>query len=107
MFPDKIYYEPDVLNYPLGQELKEKYAAVPWIEIESHNKIDELRSNENAQFANMKRHLIIGTRKTHKYVPNHKVSDFWFLTLLPDAVPCVCTVIWYAIIINVLTFDFL
>ena len=76
MFPDKIYYEPDVLNYPLGKELKEKYAAVPWIEIESHNKIDELRSNENAQFANMKRHLIIGTRKTHKYVPNHKVSDY-------------------------------
>ena len=24
----------------------------------------------------MKRHLIIGIRKTHKYVPNHKVSDF-------------------------------
>lgn len=76
MFPDKIYYEPDVLNYPLGQELKAKYASVPWIEIESHNKIDELRSNENSQFANMKRHIIIGTRKTHKYVPNHKVSDY-------------------------------
>lgn len=76
MFPDKIYYEPASLDYELGQYLKEKYKDLPWIPIESHNKIDELRTRPNIDFPDMKRHLIIGIRKTHKYVPNHKVSDF-------------------------------
>ena len=56
--------------------LKERFSKVPWVEIENHNNIEELRTNPNAKFAKMKRYLIIGIRKTHKYVPNHKVSDF-------------------------------
>ncbi|MBE7717930.1 SPL family radical SAM protein [Lacrimispora indolis] len=76
MFPDKIYYEPESLEYELGRYLKEKYSDLPWIPIESHNKIDELRTRPNKDFSAMKRHLIIGIRKTHNYVPNHKVSDF-------------------------------
>lgn len=76
MFPDKIYYEPASLDYELGKYLQEKYRDIPWIPIESHNKIDELRSQPNRAFPSMKRHLIIGVRKTHSYVPNHKVSDF-------------------------------
>ena len=76
MFPDKIYYEPQIITYELGKYLKEKYKNIPWIEIDNHNKIDELRTNSNKQFAKMKQHLIIGVRKTHKYVENHKVSDY-------------------------------
>lgn len=76
MNPDKIYYEPAALQYELGKILHEKFSDVPWVEIENHNNIEELRSNSNKEFASMKRHLIIGIRKTHKYVPNHKVSDF-------------------------------
>ena len=76
MFPDKIYYEPGILDYTLGQQLKEKYKEKPWIPIQSHNNIEELRSNPNSSFPAMKQHLIIGTRKTHRYVPNQKVSDF-------------------------------
>ncbi|WP_026890073.1 SPL family radical SAM protein [Lacrimispora aerotolerans] len=76
MFPDKIYYEPDSLNYELGQTLKEKYSDVPWVPIESHNKIDELRTRPNKDFPALKRIIVIGVRKTHNYVPNHKVSDF-------------------------------
>lgn len=76
MTPDKVYFEPDVLKYELGRTLQNKFENIPWIPIESHNNIEELRSNENNEFAKMKRHLIIGVRKTHKYVPNHKVSDF-------------------------------
>ena len=76
MFPDKIYYEPDSLNYELGGLLKEKYKDIPWIPIESHNKIDELRTRPNKDFPELKRLLVIGVRKTHNYVPNHKVSDF-------------------------------
>lgn len=76
MFPDRIYYEPAAMEYELGKMLKNKYPDVPWIEIENHNNIEQLRSNSNKEFIKMKKHLIVGIRKTHKYVPNHKVSDF-------------------------------
>ena len=35
-----------------------------------------MRKKENSEFLNMKRNLIIGVRKTHKFVENHKVSDY-------------------------------
>ena len=76
MFPEKIYYEPKALDYELGKILKDKFSHVPWAEIETHNNIEQLRTNPNKAFTAMKRYLIIGVRKTHKYVPNHKVSDF-------------------------------
>ena len=41
---DAVYYEPSVLSYPLGQQLKEKYADLPWQEIESHNHIQQFRN---------------------------------------------------------------
>lgn len=76
MYPDKVFYEPAILNYELGKQLKEKFINVPWLPIESHNNIEELRSNPNKEFPRMKRYLIIGVRKSLKYTPNHKVSDF-------------------------------
>ncbi len=76
LFPDKVFYEPAALEYQLGRQLKEKFVAVPWIPVESHNSIEKLRRSPNEQFARLKRHLIIGVRKTLKYTPNHKVSDF-------------------------------
>ena len=75
-FPDGVYYEPAALNYPLGHFLREKYAHLPWTEIENHNNIPEFRQSANSAFPKLKRHLIVGVRKTHRYVPNHKVSDF-------------------------------
>ena len=74
--PTAIYFEKDIANYELGKELLEKYKDVPKIEIENHNNIEEMRKKENKEFTNMKRNLIIGVRKTHKFVENHKTSDF-------------------------------
>lgn len=74
--PDAIYYEPDIKNYILGKELLERYNNVPKIIIENHNNIPEMRNKSNTEFGKMKRNLIIGTRKTHVYTPNQKVSDF-------------------------------
>lgn len=76
MKPKKIYYEPSIINYKLGKELLDRYKDVPCIEIESHNRIQELQKRPNADFVEMKKYLIIGVRKTHKYVPNEKSSDF-------------------------------
>ena len=75
-FPDIIYYEPESMNYELGKLLHDKYASSKWIEIQSHNDIPELRSASNSAFPQMKQYLVIGVRKTHKYVENHKVSDY-------------------------------
>ena len=74
--PDGIYYEKEIENYKLGKELLEKYKDVPKKIIENHNNIEEMRKKENSEFAKMKKNLIIGIRKTHKYTENHKVSDF-------------------------------
>lgn len=76
MHPEKVYYEPAVLDYKLGKQLKEKFSTVPWEPIESHNNIEKLRKNPNQEFPHMKRLLILGVRKSLKYTPNHKVSDF-------------------------------
>lgn len=73
---DAVYYEPDSLSYELGKQLKEQFDSLPWIPIESHNSIKEMQEKPNKEFGHMKRNLIIGTRKTHKYVENHKVSDY-------------------------------
>lgn len=74
--PEAIYYEKDIEEYILGKELLEKYKEVPKNIIESHNNIEEMRKKENKEFTKMKKNLIIGIRKTHKFVPNKKVSDF-------------------------------
>ena len=74
--PEKIYYEEGIENYELGKKLLKQYKELPKVIIENHNNIQEMREKENVEFPKMKRNLIIGIRKTHKYVPNSKVSDF-------------------------------
>ena len=76
--PKAVYYEQNALNYQLGKELLEKYEKqnIPLIQIENHNNIEEMRKKQNSEFTNLKQNLIIGVRKTHNFVPNHKVSEF-------------------------------
>lgn len=57
--PKAIYFEKEILNYPLGKELMDKYKDIPKVEIENHNNIEEMRKKENKEFPNMKRNLII------------------------------------------------
>ncbi len=76
--PEKIYYEPISENYSLGKSLLKQFSDmnIPMEQIQNHNNIESLRKEPNSSFTRMKRYLIIGTRKTHKYNPNEKVSDF-------------------------------
>lgn len=76
--PDRVYYEPDIEHYPLGRELLERYraAGTPLTPIETHNKIPELRARPNADFGALKRHLVLGVRKSLTHQPNNKTSDF-------------------------------
>lgn len=74
--PKEIYYEKEIQNYYLGKMLLEKYKDIPMKEIKNHNNIEELRKKSNSEFIKLKQNLIIGIRKTHKYVPNYKVSNY-------------------------------
>lgn len=76
--PKAVYYESKVKEYELGKKLLEQYENenIPTYVIENHNNIEEMRSKSNKEFPQMKQNLIIGIRKTHKFVPNNKISDF-------------------------------
>lgn len=74
--PNAIYYEKQVEEYELGKELLEKYKDIPKFKIDNHNNIEEMRKKENKEFPKMKRNLIIGIRKTHRFVPNNKISNY-------------------------------
>lgn len=76
--PKEVFFEKDIINYKLGKELLEKYKSkgINCVEIENHNNIEEMRKKSNKEFPNMKQNLIIGVRKTHKFVENHKVSNY-------------------------------
>lgn len=74
--PKAIFFEKEIENYELGKELLKKYEKIPKVEIENHNNIEEMRKKSNKEFMEMKRNLIIGVRKTHKFVENHKTSDY-------------------------------
>ncbi len=86
---DAVYYESQALEYELGKMLRQKYAHLPWVEIESHNRIPELTAAHNRDFPKLKQHLIIGVRKTHKYVPNHKVSH-WLVPYTSSGCRAMC-----------------
>ncbi len=76
--PKEVFYEKEIENYELGRELLQRYKekGINCIQIENHNNIEEMRKKENKEFPKMKQNLIIGIRKTHKFVPNHKTSDY-------------------------------
>ena len=74
--PKGIYYEKEIIEYTLGKQLMEQYKEVPKFIIENHNNIEEMRTKQNSEFPDLKRNLIIGVRKTHKFVENNKTSDY-------------------------------
>lgn len=74
--PNQIYYEKEIENFELGKKLLKQYENIPKVIIQNHNNIEELRKKENSEFPKLKKNLIIGIRKTHKFVSNHKTSDF-------------------------------
>lgn len=98
---DAVYYEPSILSYPLGQQLKEKYVDLPWREIASHNHIQQFRNAQNHEFPRLKRNLIIGTEKHINIQKIIRFLIFWFPIRLPDAVRCVFIVIWSVITTSV------
>lgn len=76
--PKRVIYEKDSENYYLGKKLLDFYKekGIKCDVIENHNNIEEMRKKQNSEFKDIKQNLIIGIRKTHKFIENHKVSDY-------------------------------
>jgi spore photoproduct lyase len=77
--PDLVYFEPDALKYPLGQELHEKFSALgtPVKITPSHNRITDLPgSTELEKYRIAKRTLVVGIRKTLKFEPSKPSAEY-------------------------------
>jgi spore photoproduct lyase len=76
--PQKVYYEPKILEYEQGRQLIDKYSKlkISLIEIERHNKIEELRNLPDSEFINLKKYLILGVRKSTRLIENNRSADF-------------------------------
>lgn len=76
--PREVFFEKEIENYELGRNLLNRYKSknIKCTQIENHNNIAQMRNKQNCEFPQMKQNLIIGVRKTHRFVPNNKTSDY-------------------------------
>lgn len=85
--PQLVYFEPDALQYPLGQELKEKFEKMG-IEIRyttSHNQVRNLPGDNDFQkYRVAKSTLVVGIRKTLKFDTSKPSAEY----AIPFATGC-------------------
>lgn len=85
--PQLVYFEPDALQYPLGQELKEKFEQMG-IEIRyttSHNQVRNLPGDNDFQkYRVAKSTLVVGIRKTLKFDTSKPSAEY----AIPFATGC-------------------
>lgn len=67
--PQRVYFEPSSLDYPMGQRIynycKEK--SIPILQTTSHNQVRGIPGEtEKARYANARKTLVVGTKKTMK-----------------------------------------
>lgn len=76
--PTRVYYENSVRDYTQGLRLLDRYRemGIELTPIKAHHKIEELHHLPNQEFLNMKKYLILGTRKTIQLTENDKSADY-------------------------------
>lgn len=86
--PQLVYFEPEALNYPLGQELKQKFEKMN-IEIRettSHNQVRSIPGDtELQQYRNAKSTLVVGVRRTLKFDTSKPSAEY----AIPLATGCI------------------
>lgn len=85
--PDLVFFEPQALAYPLGQELYQRYQKeqVPVKMTTSHNQVRGIPGEtELEQYRNAKRTLVVGVRKTLTFEPSKPSAEY----ALPLATGC-------------------
>ena len=66
-----VYHEPGIFDYPLGRKLKRDFADLPWHEIKSHNRIEEMTLDDYKSAAFI----------TDEKVTEKKISDYRMVTV--------------------------
>lgn len=77
--PDRAYFEPGALDYPIGQEIYERLRAmnVDILYTTSHNRVTNIPGdNELQQYRNAKRTLVVGVRKTLKFDTSKPSAEY-------------------------------
>jgi spore photoproduct lyase len=77
--PDLIYFEPQALEYPLGQELYNRFknSNIPVRMTTSHNRITNLPGkNDLEKYRIAKKTLVVGVRKTLKFEPSKPSAEY-------------------------------
>lgn len=77
--PDRAYFEPASLDYPLGQEILKrlKDLNVEILSTTSHNRISNIPGETELQvYANAKRTLVVGVRKTLKFDTSKPSAEY-------------------------------
>lgn len=67
--PDRVYFEPEALNFPMGEKIHKfcKNNNIPIFETTSHYQVRDIPGEtEKAKYANAKRTLVVGTKKSLK-----------------------------------------
>lgn len=78
-YPRFVYFEPRALNYPLGQELKEKFEnmGLELRETTSHNQVRNIPGDTDLEkYRNAKQTLVIGVRKTLKFDTSKPSAEY-------------------------------
>lgn len=77
--PDLVFFEPDALNYPMGEELYEKFKSlgVPIKQTTSHNRVTGIPGDSPTEaYRNAKRTLVVGVRKTLKFDTSKPSAEY-------------------------------
>lgn len=77
--PDRAYFEPAALDYPIGQEILQRLRAmdVEILRTTSHNQVRDIPGdNELQQYRNAKRTLVVGVRKTLKFDTSKPSAEY-------------------------------
>ncbi|CUA79861.1 spore photoproduct lyase [Anoxybacillus suryakundensis] len=77
--PQLVYFEPEALRYPLGQELYEKFKHmhIDIRETTSHNQVRGIPGdNELQQYRNAKSTLVVGVRRTLKFDTSKPSAEY-------------------------------
>ncbi|MBU8711806.1 spore photoproduct lyase [Brevibacillus parabrevis] len=77
--PDYVFVEPNALDYPLGQELYQRFKeqGIPLQMTTSHNQVRGIPGETDVEkYRNAKRTLVIGVRKTMKFEPSKPSAEY-------------------------------
>lgn len=77
--PDRVFFEPDALDYPLGKELYERFKrnGTPIHQTTSHNQVRGIPGDtELKAYRNAKRTLVVGIKRSLQFEPSLPSAEY-------------------------------